>query len=384
MSRGRTRFRATNLRHQKHEQTTIFHLCGAAGGRVYAAARGGKHGRQNIPTPIDGAVFPGDTKRAWRGVSRPDDRDTRGDARREKTAADGGEAIEAGRCSVNIPAQLVDTTTGAERIAAERQRQIEQEGFSLAHDLAHPASQLVEAAQCYADVALLQLGGQQITGTMIPEAWPWGDEWWKPSMEPARNLEKAGALMAAAIDRKSNLSGRLLLAGGKASDVERAFEERTTPAAVEIKDVGAEAPRADGHDLAIVATAQDSGTFVDHARTFHYCVGSQRLTVRVWQESAAGFDAPVQRLDLACTLRAILAGNAHEDMTEAVRTTISQEHLARIEAELGNIERKHECKGGAHGGADQCEVCAALLRIPQLRRGDGTAAGAANVAGRTV
>lgn len=30
---------------------------------------------------------------------------------------------------------------------------------------------------------------------------PWDAEWWKPSADPIRNLEKAGALLAAGIDR---------------------------------------------------------------------------------------------------------------------------------------------------------------------------------------
>ena len=31
--------------------------------------------------------------------------------------------------------------------------------------------------------------------------WPWGSEYWKPSEDPVRNLVKAGALIAAEIDR---------------------------------------------------------------------------------------------------------------------------------------------------------------------------------------
>lgn len=32
-------------------------------------------------------------------------------------------------------------------------------------------------------------------------AWPWDENWWKPSLDPIRNLVKAGALLAAEIDR---------------------------------------------------------------------------------------------------------------------------------------------------------------------------------------
>jgi hypothetical protein len=33
------------------------------------------------------------------------------------------------------------------------------------------------------------------------EGWPWDEKWWKPSTNPIRNLVKAGALIAAEIDR---------------------------------------------------------------------------------------------------------------------------------------------------------------------------------------
>lgn len=102
--------------------------------------------------------------------------------------------------------------TGAERIAAERRRQIEQEGYSVEHDLAMPYEDgaLVFAAICYATpqaqrsmVRLPKMGSEP-----FPVAWPWTSETWKgcpdqnPSIEDRiRELEKAGALIAAEIDR---------------------------------------------------------------------------------------------------------------------------------------------------------------------------------------
>lgn len=76
--------------------------------------------------------------------------------------------------------------SGIERIAAERARQIEVEGWSAAHDNASGGN-LREAAVCY------------VFGRS--DWWPWAMEWWKPSTDPIRNLEKAGALIAAEIDR---------------------------------------------------------------------------------------------------------------------------------------------------------------------------------------
>jgi hypothetical protein len=39
----------------------------------------------------------------------------------------------------------------------------------------------------------------------VPSSWPWDYDWWKPSDDPIRNLTKAGALIAAEIDRLNRL-----------------------------------------------------------------------------------------------------------------------------------------------------------------------------------
>ncbi len=76
---------------------------------------------------------------------------------------------------------------GIERIAAERKRQIEKKGWSAEHDAEHRDGSLAKAAACYAT------GG-------VWGGWPWDMEWWKPG-DRIRDLEKAGALIAAEIDR---------------------------------------------------------------------------------------------------------------------------------------------------------------------------------------
>lgn len=76
---------------------------------------------------------------------------------------------------------------GVAAIAEERDRQIRIEGFGPDRDDAYENGELAAAAACYA------------TGS--DEGWPWPKEWWKPSTDPRRNLEKAGALIAAEIDR---------------------------------------------------------------------------------------------------------------------------------------------------------------------------------------
>lgn len=84
--------------------------------------------------------------------------------------------------------------TGAELIAAERQRQIDMEGWTADHDDTHGKGELLAAGICYAHCA----GQFKMTS---PRQWPWAEAWWKPTGDPVRDLTKAGALIAAEIDR---------------------------------------------------------------------------------------------------------------------------------------------------------------------------------------
>lgn len=93
--------------------------------------------------------------------------------------------------------------TGVKQIAAERQRQLEEEGWTADHDDKHTKSQLTYASQSYLIMAIRVLYGPPDPRTKLtpPSFWPWENEWWKPSDDPIRNLVKAGALIAAEIDR---------------------------------------------------------------------------------------------------------------------------------------------------------------------------------------
>jgi len=88
--------------------------------------------------------------------------------------------------------------TGIELIAEERQRQIEVEGFTAEHDKQYANEELVDAAYCYLT--------HPDHRDYAPFPWPWDKSWWKPSPENRiRELQKAGALIAAEIDRLQNL-----------------------------------------------------------------------------------------------------------------------------------------------------------------------------------
>jgi hypothetical protein len=87
--------------------------------------------------------------------------------------------------------------TGIELIAAERKRQIEEEGWTAVHDDDYsPNGELSKAAMCYA------MPPEERHPIFIIQHWPWRLKWYKPvKRSRIRELEKAGALIAAEIDR---------------------------------------------------------------------------------------------------------------------------------------------------------------------------------------
>lgn len=86
---------------------------------------------------------------------------------------------------------------GVELIAAERQRQQDREGFNRTGDLAYRPGTLAMAASCYASEAYKHINDKR---TRVPRRWPWIGRWWKPK-DPVRDLVRAGALIAAELDR---------------------------------------------------------------------------------------------------------------------------------------------------------------------------------------
>lgn len=95
--------------------------------------------------------------------------------------------------------------TGIDLIAEERRRQVEQEGWTPQHDAHHVNGELVCAAICYAEAGSgfdLSIGCDEVGKP--PHPWPFEASWWKPSDDLRRNLAKAGALIAAEIDRLQN------------------------------------------------------------------------------------------------------------------------------------------------------------------------------------
>lgn len=95
---------------------------------------------------------------------------------------------------------------GIESIAAERQRQIDEEGWTLEHDDEHEAGELAKVASCYAWISA-QSDELRAAFRTPPPTWPnqWDESWWRLK-DRRRDLVRAGALIAAEIDRLDRLS----------------------------------------------------------------------------------------------------------------------------------------------------------------------------------
>jgi hypothetical protein len=99
-----------------------------------------------------------------------------------------------------IAAAPVGLTDAARDVLAERRRQVEAEGWTPEHDDQYTGCELARAAATYATCShmeQLMLCGQPV--------WPWHPDWWKRSSY-RRDLEKAGALILAEIERLDRLA----------------------------------------------------------------------------------------------------------------------------------------------------------------------------------
>lgn len=104
--------------------------------------------------------------------------------------------------------------TGIEIISAERKRQIEVEGYDESHDDEQKGEQIAYAAACYAIPNEKRYGIHCVTypnhfSMLFDRIWPWERKYWKPTPENrVKELAKAGALIAAEIDRLQRLKDK--------------------------------------------------------------------------------------------------------------------------------------------------------------------------------
>jgi hypothetical protein len=99
---------------------------------------------------------------------------------------------------------------GIDLISEERLRQISVEGWTQQHDDQHTDNSLAKAAACYAmpkETREMYQSLSKVHG-WFPRWWPesWDLKFWKPTPKNRiRELVKAGALIAAEIDRLKRL-----------------------------------------------------------------------------------------------------------------------------------------------------------------------------------
>jgi hypothetical protein len=108
---------------------------------------------------------------------------------------------------------MIDERTGIQRITDERARQIAKEGWTPGHDDEHDRCELALVGALYASpIQLFRLTRWNGKDVWV-DPWPvqWAMEWDKRDPNGAtgeariRELEKAGALIAAEIDRLMRL-----------------------------------------------------------------------------------------------------------------------------------------------------------------------------------
>lgn len=97
----------------------------------------------------------------------------------------------------------------------ERERQISQEGWTPAHDDQHLDYELARAGAVYADASGCIAAGatpEEVKHSILTygceSPWPWEPEWLKLDENPIHSLVKAGALIAAEIDRLNRLNSK--------------------------------------------------------------------------------------------------------------------------------------------------------------------------------
>jgi hypothetical protein len=107
-------------------------------------------------------------------------------------------------CALFVDPPLAMDLTRAEReVILERRRQVDEKGFSAAHDDESDAGDLAAAGAAYAQNAASQLHPYSMQPSDgIPLIWPacWGVEYWKPKTA-AEDLKRAAALIIAELEK---------------------------------------------------------------------------------------------------------------------------------------------------------------------------------------
>lgn len=130
----------------------------------------------------------------FQGFNSPEQRDFE----RLASIAEGWWRRERARQAVEEPRRSI-ASRGALDILAERKRQVEVEGYDAEHDRNNSVTPttLGNAAIAYIASSWPPFISEN---DRPPATWPWPRKWWKPK-DRRSNLVRAGALIAASIDR---------------------------------------------------------------------------------------------------------------------------------------------------------------------------------------
>jgi hypothetical protein len=140
----------------------------------------------------------------------------------------------------------MEETSGVKLIAAERERQVSEEGWTAEHDDEHAQGELAVCAACYViGQSAYYARAAQNAATPDGESrlfpWPFELTSWKPTPDDRiRELTKAGALIAAEIDRLQRAVAAR--AAGKDGVMEAAHDD--CQEAVRLTDLEADVLRA--------------------------------------------------------------------------------------------------------------------------------------------
>lgn len=107
-----------------------------------------------------------------------------------------------------------ELTQAARDVLAERQRQINAEGWTPEHDDEHKSGGMALAAACYACNAATwaqrepSIPADDYEKFSAPGfRWPWAKKWWKPKSQ-RQDLVRAAALLLAEIERLDRAASR--------------------------------------------------------------------------------------------------------------------------------------------------------------------------------
>lgn len=148
---------------------------------------------------------------------------------------------------------------GAALIADERLRQTDGEGHTDEGDDTYQHRELLKAAECY---LLYGYAGPlaHMYNAPAPADWPWDRSWWKPH-NPIRDLTRAGALIAAEIDRLLRKDGVLGADSHTAPTQPPHAEEGRSPVSKREGVLGAAMRTPGPGGLAILCSPQDMAAF---------------------------------------------------------------------------------------------------------------------------